>query len=268
MDGFNVEKINSFSAFVDDIDYSKFYIVRFVHGKVSFTVNSKPYQLRKGGNFMIVDANQIVVSKESSDLELVVFSMTNSYFEELTILFDDQIFRVLWDYSPDMLSDSQMDISNSFLNQIYTIFNTGEYIYKKIIISKILQCYLLDIFEHAYENVVDEVIRNTNHRRFIMSRFYSTIMEYKVRDIEFYAKKLNLSSRNLYNITQASLRVTPKKVIDSTLLAVIKNMMLVSKYNNQQISEILNFSDQSAFCQYFKRCEGMTPSAYRKVNKV
>ncbi len=217
---------------------------------------------------MLVDAQQTLIDSQTDDLEVVVYTLSLSYFEELTILFDDQFFKVLWSYTPEMLSDKQMSLSNTFLDQIYTIFNSHEYVYKKIILSNIIQCYMLDLFEHIHPRLVDEFISNTNHRKAIMRNFYSYIMKYKIREVEFYAKKLNLSTRNLYNITQASLRVTPKKIIDSTLIAVIKNMLLVSSFNNQQIAEKFNFSDQSAFGQYFKRCEGLSPSAYKKINKV
>ncbi len=268
MDGFKIDKIDSFSCFVEDIDYNMFYILRCNKGSVSFSVNSKGFDLTTNNNVIIVSAQHILVNKESDDLELVVYAISYSYFDELTVLFDDQFFKVLWCYTPNMLSEAQMAMSNSFLDQIYTICTAGEYVYKKVIISNIIQCYMLDIFEHVHLNVIDELISNTNHRKTIMSKFYRYIIEHKVRDVEFYAKLMNLSSRNLYNITQASLRVTPKNIIDSTMLAIIKNMLLVSGFNNQQIAEMLNFSDQSAFCQYFKRCEGISPSAYRKINKV
>ncbi len=268
MDGFNVEVVRSFTDFFDEVDSSMIYIIRARKGKLFFRLNSHQYTLKRGGNFMMVDAQQVLVESQSDDLEVVVYTMSYSYFEEITILFDDQFFQVLWRYTPEMLTDSQMALSNSFLDQVYTIYNSEEYVYKKIILSNIIQCYMLDLFEHIHPSIVEEFISNTNHRKAIMRNYYNYIMKYKVRDIDFYAKKLNLSTRNLYNITQASLRVTPKKVIDATLIAVIKNMLLVSGFTNQQIAEKMNFSDQSAFGQYFKRCEGVSPSVYKKINKV
>ena len=268
MDSFNVEILNSFSGFLDGVDHNMIYILRTRKGRLSFMVNLQRYVLKRGDNFIIVDPQKISFGAQSDDLEFVVYSMTYSYFEELTVLFDDQFFKVLWGYTPDMLTDGMMSLSSSFLDQIYTIVSSSEYVYKKIIISNILQCYMLDLFEHTHAQIVDEFIGNTNHRKAVMRSFYNYIMRYKVRDVEFYAKKLNISTRNLYNITQASLRVAPKKVVDSTLLAVMKNLLLVSSFSNQQIAEKMNFSDQSAFGQYFKRCEGVSPSEYRRINRV
>ena len=101
-----------------------------------------------------------------------------------------------------------------------------------------------------------------------MHKFYQYIQKYNVRTVDFYAKKLNLSCRTLYNITLSSANMTPKELIDSIIIAIIKNMVFSSNLNNQQIAEKLNFSDQSAFGQYFKRNEKISLSAFRKNNGV
>ena len=268
MNDYNINKIDSFCNFIEDIDYNMFYIVKCNHGKVSFTINQKKYKIKGGNNFIIKEPALIEINSESSDVELIVYSLSYKYYDELVILFDDQFFKVLYYYTPNMLSNSQMAISSSFLDQIYYIYSEDNYIYKKVMISNIIQCYLLDTFQHIQPLVTDKIINNTNHRKSIMNKFFNYITEYKVRDVEFYARKMNLSSRNLYNITQASINGTPKEMIDYAMIAIIKNMLLVSNQNNQQIAEKLNFPDQSAFGQYFKRCEGISPSMYRKNNKV
>lgn len=268
MTDFNVEKINSLSNFIDDIDYSAFYIIKCNYGRASFSINLKKYNIKGGGNFIINEPARIVVNSESKDLELVVYTVSAKYKNEIVILFDEQFFIVMDNYTPGMLSNSQMAISSSFLDQIYSIYSNSSYVYQKIMISNMIQCFLLDTFQHIYPLVVDTLISNTNHRKSIMSKFYHYIMKYKVRYVEFYAKKINLSSRALYNITQFSVNLTPKEVIDSILIAVIKNMLLVSNLNNQQIAEKLNFCDQSAFGQYFKRCEGVSLTVFRKNNRV
>jgi len=51
--------------------------------------------------------------------------------------------------------------------------------------------------------------------------------------------------------------------INDCVIMEAKNLLKYSEMSIQEISEYLNFSNQSFFSQYFKRISGHTPSEYR-----
>ncbi|MBR3947358.1 MAG: AraC family transcriptional regulator, partial [Bacteroidales bacterium] len=60
---------------------------------------------------------------------------------------------------------------------------------------------------------------------------------------------------------------TPKDFINETIIGEIKNALLTTEMSHQQIADRFGFPDQSAFGQFFKRQEGISPSEFRKMYK-
>jgi AraC-like DNA-binding protein len=56
--------------------------------------------------------------------------------------------------------------------------------------------------------------------------------------------------------------------INDYVIMEAKNLLRYSEMSIQEISEYLNFSNQSFFAQYFKRVTGCSPSDYRDRPQV
>ena len=83
------------------------------------------------------------------------------------------------------------------------------------------------------------------------------------RSVSFYADKLFLTPKYLSATLKA---VTGKKagqLIDDYVLLQAKVLLRSSDMTIQQISEELNFANQSFFGRYFKQLTGMAPTKYR-----
>lgn len=83
------------------------------------------------------------------------------------------------------------------------------------------------------------------------------------RDVNYYAEKLNISSKYLTNIVSQVTGHTPKTIIDQY---VIQQLKLHLKRSTQSIKEMaweFHFADVSFFCRYFKKHTGLTPQQIR-----
>ncbi len=83
-------------------------------------------------------------------------------------------------------------------------------------------------------------------------------------NVEYYAARLNITSRYLFKICKENSGLTPKQSIDFVIAGEAKKLLLTSMLSFQEISDRLNFPDQNAFTQFFKRTVGVTPSEFRK----
>ena len=125
--------------------------------------------------------------------------------------------------------------------------------------------YILEIYEQTYRHIENRMSFPLDHKSLLLEKFYCLCCEEHLyhRNIEYYAEKLNITSRYLYKLCQESFHMTPKQCIDYIISGNAKKMLLSTELSTQQIANELNFSDQSAFGQFFKRNVGMSPTDFR-----
>lgn len=82
---------------------------------------------------------------------------------------------------------------------------------------------------------------------------------------DYYADKLNITQRYLNKIIlQHTCKRTPKQLIDTQLIAEIKEKLLDTTLSIAQLAYLLNFPDQSYLSRFFRRHTGMSPAQYRQ----
>jgi AraC-like DNA-binding protein len=82
------------------------------------------------------------------------------------------------------------------------------------------------------------------------------------RAISFYADRLCVTPKYLSQVVkQISGRLAGEWISDYVILEA-KALINSHKYTMQQISDMLNFANQSFFAKYFKEKAGCTPSSY------
>lgn len=84
------------------------------------------------------------------------------------------------------------------------------------------------------------------------------------RGVGFYAGKLNISSKHLSRTVKAMLGKTPREVICEELVQHASTLLKDDSRSILDISVSLRFSEQAAFCKFFKKHTGVAPSEYRK----
>lgn len=84
------------------------------------------------------------------------------------------------------------------------------------------------------------------------------------RSVEFYADKMNISSKHLSRVIRSFTGKSVHQWIDDFVALEIKNLLRYSDMSIQQISYALNFPNPSFMGQYFKRITGMTPGEYKR----
>ena len=123
----------------------------------------------------------------------------------------------------------------------------------------------------AYINT--QVVR-TNDLQGRSSELYNelldTIVEHhrEASDVRFYADLLNVSSRYLAQVTRRISGKSPKAIIDDYLIHEIELQLKSTDNTVQEIAYRFGFSSQAHFTKFFKKQKGVSPTEFRKGEKV
>ena len=84
------------------------------------------------------------------------------------------------------------------------------------------------------------------------------------RLVEYYADRLNITSKYLSTLVRNILGRTPTDVIKAVTMKEIERRLRYTDDSIKQISQAMNFPNTSFFGKYFKQHSGVTPNSYRK----
>lgn len=98
----------------------------------------------------------------------------------------------------------------------------------------------------------------------IFQRFIGEVEKHyrKERSVKFYADLLCISPKYLSTVIYKISQQLAGEWIDAYVILQAKTLLKSGRLTIQQISEQLNFSNQSFFGKFFKRCAGMSPKEY------
>ena len=137
-------------------------------------------------------------------------------------------------------------------------------------ISQLVLCQLKAFFIGFHEYLQ----RNPQYRpdevksyrvRELFNRFMMLLeRDFKIsRDVNYYARQMNISSKYLTNIVSQVTGHTPKTIIDQYVILQLKLHLKRSTQSIKEMAWEFHFADVSFFCRYFKKHTGLTPQQIR-----
>lgn len=113
-----------------------------------------------------------------------------------------------------------------------------------------------------------EYLDNTASNRSQMVTFNSflKILEFNYMrpdGADFYAEKLNMSTRNLNLISQSAFGKSVTEIIETRKLIEARNLLLNSGKSVSEIGYELGYNEKSYFTRVFHKRTGVTPTEYR-----
>ena len=270
--GFEIVSIDANSIKKCNIFINTFSIFKCTNGHAIIEKNGVAYHFCCGTHLCLSETAHLRIVQFSEDFICVACNIDISFTTELYPYLDNKIWNVLDHSNPEDVKLKEFQMLDIIFGQLNIIYNVDNFQFKRQIALHTMINYILvtynilklhiDINENQGE--APTILNNT-----MLDRFYLLCSQHhtKERNIEFYTQKLHISKRHLYNIVNSSIQCSPKQLLDNFIVGTIKKLLLTTSLSIQQISEMLNFPDQSTLRQFFKRNMGQSPLAYRRENK-
>ena len=234
-------------------------------GKARLQVNYKDWQLYDGA-VITVFPNDVVKLRVEETFQVEMLKYNPSLLREASLQLEQTVYSSLREDRCRQDTPVVTNIINGMFGLLKVYFDQSEC----TCISQLVLCQLKAFFIGFHEYLQ----RNPQYRpdevksyrvRELFNRFMMLLeKDYKIsRDVNYYAEKMNISSKYLTNIVNQVTGHTPKTIIDQYVILQLKLHLKRSTQSIKEMAWEFHFADVSFFCRYFKKHTGLTPQQIR-----
>lgn len=235
---------------------------------------------------MLLRVNGIDLQLRPNDYLVVMPCTTIELLESRCVFFSETILaHAVFDLYEEMNYNVPMQkrafcfhlyhFSSSYIdrfNEVYLMVKREmlrpDYRIKDVAIRAFSKLYLTILMEALDESPSAAISIEMSRQQQLFDRFIELLDIHYTheRSVQFYAKKMNVSSKYLSMIAQQNVGTSASVVINQYVTFRIKQLLYRGQMSVKQVSELLNFPTQSFFGRYFKRIVGISPRQYMKKN--
>lgn len=241
-------------------------ILYITEGEARMGVGNTKYTI--GPNQMLVVAAGQVFSFATGDVNKGFIcnfsdSLITAKFGSAELLHSFEFLKV-WG-NPLIEPDAE---TGGYISQLFRRL-VIEYSKNKLRNIDVLQPYLLSLLSEINRAYVP-LLANGNVQSNILINKFKALVFAKFRTnklVADYAGMLSISPNHLNKIVKNATQKSPSVWIDEAIIAEARVLLIQTNYTVSEISHALGLDDPSYFTRLFKRHEGITPSAYRTIDK-
>jgi AraC family transcriptional regulator, transcriptional activator of pobA len=263
---------------VEIFDANRHFQVKYPHRHDFFEV----LFLQKGSGFHVIDSNKYEIKPPcvfflspgqahklelSHDIEGYIYIFTADFYQidrsNPNRLIEFPFFYTIRQNNPPLLFDNPVDVS--FLENLF-IRGVKEVAKKESQSIELLRSILdliLTLCANLYPNDDGLLVKGKGH--LLVKRFYQLLEEKYQQNLTVtdYATILAVTPNHLTQTLKQLSGKTSLEIIKSKQLLEIKRLLVHTSMGVSEISNQMNFADQSYFTKFFKRETGVLPLAYR-----
>lgn len=241
-------------------------IILCTGGRKELQINFADYTLTPGSLAFIYPNSMWRPLATSSDFEAHYFSIQGTSAKEWNAFIDlDTVFSLssyIAKHPHTQLSLDETQVMTQYLNLLKSRYEANA---QAIIIRFILSAFKLElnrIFTAREKSDRSKISRQED----ILWKFLTLLKQYhkEERTVNFYANKMCISPKHLSSVIKQMSHKTAHEIIADFVTMTAKRLLKTTTMSIQEISDELNFANQSFFGKFFKQNTGQSPSAYRR----
>ena len=273
----HIELITNKIAVVGDLQMDKFAnimqvdmwaFVLCLSGTCKLTLNHVEYDIQRGSILVYQPNQKFKMEQFSPDCTGKILFVTGELVDEsLAKITDIFNFLLYVEANPCVqLTESQCDMFLKYGQLILLKAGDANNLFYREVSNNLMMALFFEVFNIYSQNLISRSSFKTN-RDFVFERFLQLVGKHytQERSIKYYAGLMGLTPKYL---SQICFKVSGKHAgewIDRFVVAKAKSLLLDTDLTIQQISNELNFPNQSFFGKYFCKHVGESPRRFRKT---
>lgn len=241
-------------------------IILCTRGKQELLINFSEYTLTPGSLAFLYPKSMWKIIDSSDDFNACYFSIKGTSAKEWNAFIDlDTVFSIssyIAKHPYTALSPDESRVIEEYLQLLQNRYNANA---DATVIRFLLSAFTLElnrIFTLREKSDKSKLSRQED----ILWKFLTLLKEYHTqqRSVNFYADRLYISPKHLSSVIKQMSHKTAHEIIADFVILSAKRMLKTTTMSIQEISDELNFANQSFFGKFFKQNTGLSPSSYRK----
>ena len=249
-------------------DYAVGYVTQ---GYFKILVNLQEVTLQKNSLFIFKPFDIIEGIDRSEELAASGFSFTKEFIvgqnttdisslDDLTCLKQNEVPIVA-------IEERYVEKLDNYFVTINDLVEYTDNPHRRKMIRNLFELLLYTIDALYQQNKIIRPIRKLSRKNEIANQFRKLLVENfkEERNIGFYADRLFVTTKYLSEVLKSVTGKTAGEIIDEIVILEAKILLKNSTNTMSEIADILHFSDQFFFSNFFKKHTGLSPSHYRKL---
>lgn len=242
-------------------------IITCVEGYLKVKLDTRTFILEKNSLVVILPKQVFEIIEISPDINSIVYIMKTSFWD-----YKHSFFETI-ELQQHFFKENGLKLSESMTTEAVTIYRLikQKLEEKGLFTGQIIQLYINIMFYNVYallqqQNMQKPTVR-PHSKEYIFEQFIGLVKRHykEQRKIGFYADRLHLTSKYLSALIRSVSGKTAAHWIREHLIVEARALLKMGKMSIKQISNELNFYDQSHFGVFFKKYTGCSPGAYQKT---
>ncbi|RZJ82474.1 MAG: AraC family transcriptional regulator [Chryseobacterium sp.] len=231
------------------------------------------YTIAEREMFFVFPGALCEIRSFSSDISFAGIVFTNNYLKKQGVVLSSANFMHLFSSSTVRKQRLSKEDHESIRFHILSL--------KRKMEMPAELAHVKEIQRHSFISVLYEVFLVQDKQRVFLpvkldrkeeltGDFLNLVSRYflQERKVQFYAKTLFVTPRHLSQVVKQVTGKTAGELIDEIVIKEAKALLSAHTFNVSQVTDVLNFSDQSFFGKFFKKHTGISPSDYRLNSSV
>lgn len=242
-------------------------LLLIIGGKAQINIDLKEYHVEEGWVISLIPNHYITDLKPEGVLKVRLLAFNPELASGL--------LTSVAEYLPTLMKadrTASRKLSNEEKADIEAWFNIFERIAPhagdtnhRSKVEHLLLALQLDLIDHFLRNENGANTKRTRKEE-IMANFMVLLGKNirRKRDVGFYASELCITPKHLTSIVKDLAGISASHFISRMVVNEAEVLLKTTQYTIQQISDLLEFPNQSFFGKYFKKKTGLSPIAYRQ----
>lgn len=236
-------------------------------GKATYSIDTREQTVLPGDLFFISERHIIDNFEASDDFDCLCIMLSTQFYHGFVQNVKNVSSLLLFSMNNPVVSLTKQEIKTyeNFFMVIREKIADENHHYRKELVQALLLAMFYDMSGVIYR-IEQSSAKKQSRSDVIFARFIALLQENfrKERRVGWYASQLEITAKYLSEVVKNVSKRTPNEWIDSYVVLEIRVLLKNSPKSIKEITEELNFPNQSFLGKYFKEHVGVSPSEYRK----